>query len=317
MEKKQLFQYGAHAAAALKPDGMGRSGPLCRALKADLARIKEKELLLFRRTVRSQPAEWLLDNSWLARREGTEAAAAFRRAGRMRKADQTLWLMGLARAFVQSGEEIDGAGMAAFLAGTQSVFPFTEQELSLWICAIRLALVERVAALCPQIEAESAPEERREEEGKLSATLGALFSALKYLAAADLSDVLEEASLVESLLRQDPAGIYTKMDDDTRRRYRYQVCRLAKKHGISEAEGAGRVLSMAMEAEGEKRHVGYFLFRRPLGGPPDTHSSALYFTAFLAVTLAVTLFLGFTLRSGLVTLLLLLPISDIVKNCAD
>ena len=263
-------------------------------------------------------AEWLLDNWYLAQREGLDGAAAFRRAGALPAAEGGAAVMALARAAVEAGA-LDVEGIAVFLAAVQAARPMEEKELSLFVPALKGALTERLARLCqgltetlPKADADGAP-----EGDGLAASLEGVFTALRLLAGANLGPVLEEASQVERLLRQDPAGVYPKMDEVCRARYRHEVCRQARRSGRTEREMAEQLLLRARQGEGPRRHVGWYLFREPLGRPAHTARGTGYLAAVTLPTLFLVLLAGFTLHTPLVVALLLLPVSDLVKNSVD
>ena len=121
---------------------------------------------------------------------------------------------------------------------------------------------------------------------------------------------------MEAVLRQDPAGCYGSMEDATRRRYRGQVCRLARKSGMGEEETARRVLELSRQGAGAERHVGWFLFRRPLGRRKDTVRGVLRPAGPALCRPALR-------RSGSAAGQLggggccSFPLSDLVKNSAD
>ncbi len=89
---------------------------------------------------------------------------------------------------------------------------------------------------------------------------------------------VERASRTEAALRQDPAGVYSRMDLPTRDRYRVELKKLAKQAKLTEVDVANAALDSAEEAKASadsdlrKFHVGYYLvgpgtkeFRRKLG----------------------------------------------------
>ncbi|HEX7039652.1 MAG TPA: glucoamylase family protein [Trueperaceae bacterium] len=74
---------------------------------------------------------------------------------------------------------------------------------------------------------------------------------------------VEELSPVEAVLREDPAGVYRRMDFASRDHYRHAVARLAAAGGVPEHEVARRAVEAARsagpDAPSEARHVGYYL----------------------------------------------------------
>ncbi len=96
-------------------------------------------------------------------------------------------------------------------------------------------------------------------------SIGNSIGSLRLLAAVDWRDFVERMSLVEDLLRQEPAGVYAAMDFATRDHYRHAIERLARGSGRAEPEVARAVLAQAV-AHGQgaaavlpQAHVGYHL----------------------------------------------------------
>jgi cyclic beta-1,2-glucan synthetase len=85
--------------------------------------------------------------------------------------------------------------------------------------------------------------------------------SLRLLGSMDWREFVETLSAVEQALRQDPAGVYGKMDVATRDHYRHTIERLARASRRSEIEVAGEALALSGEsAQGRREHhVGYFL----------------------------------------------------------
>jgi cyclic beta-1,2-glucan synthetase len=89
--------------------------------------------------------------------------------------------------------------------------------------------------------------------------------SLRLLAATDWHAFVEAQSVVERTLREDPAGVYGKMDFATRDNYRHLLEKIAVSSGLAEEQVAQRCLELAREAaardEGDERatHVGYYL----------------------------------------------------------
>lgn len=254
--------------------------------------------------------EWLLDNAYLARREGMSAREELKRRKRLRSAGGKSYLRAAADALAQAFPTVEREPLLQFLAGLQKTMPFTEEELSLFLSAIKGALCRRLALLCPVLERDP------EREG-LSQELEGIFTGLRTLSTANLFSLLERTSPVEQILEQDPAGTYSGMDEATRARYRQQICLLARRHGLEERQAAQKALDLAREGRGQEKHVGWFLFRCPLGEKEKESSGALYVSLILLPTLFLALLLGFLLESWLLFFLLLLPTSDLMKNLVD
>lgn len=105
-------------------------------------------------------------------------------------------------------------------------------------------------------------------------SIGNSIGSLRFLGAADWRSFVESISVVEQALRQDPAGVYHRMDFATRDHYRHAVEDVAKRSGIPEVDVAGIAVELALAAkasragDGEavhtkrRAHVGYFLVDR-------------------------------------------------------
>ncbi len=315
MDDAHLKNYAANAARELKPRGTVSCRALSRAVGRSLKQIcRTREALnLWSASQTSLPGgvEWLLDNHYLAVREGERTRAALKGGGPLRAVEQgSALLESCVRGMLWAVPGLDQEKLALYLEGFQSVCPLTERELSLLVPALSGALVEQLAELCGGLEAF--------KEGRVCPEeIGAVFTALRALSGAEWGTVLEGASQVERVLRQDPSGHYSRMDEDTRRRYRQRVCQLAKKQGLGEEETARHALELARTGRGAKNHVGWYLYREPLGKPERSRSGVSYGLTVTGLSLAAALALWRAAGTPLAAVLLILPLSDIVKNVLD
>lgn len=253
-------------------------------------------------------AEWLLDNAYLVRREGAAAVEDLARGKRLRRAGEDSYVQKAAAVLAENAPALSPEAIAQYLSGLQETIPLTEEELSLFLPALKGELCRYLARLCSRLGGEK-------QEGTLAKTIGECFTGLRTLSTAHYAPILEEASAVEQLLRKDPAGVYAHMDEATRARYRTRVCQLARKRGIGEADAARRALELAQN--GKENHVGWYLFHCPLGEEEKRFSGTVYVSAILMPTLCIALWMGFVLESWLLVFLLLLPLSDLIKNIVD
>jgi cyclic beta-1,2-glucan synthetase len=90
--------------------------------------------------------------------------------------------------------------------------------------------------------------------------------SLRLLGAMDWREFVETLSTVEHTLRDDPLGVYARMDFSTRDAYRHAVERIARKSLASEADVARAAVELAGATPSEcepdithRRHVGYYL----------------------------------------------------------
>ena len=102
----------------------------------------------------------------------------------------------------------------------------------------------------------------------------AILHSLRRLGQVEWRRVLEPLIAFDAVLRQDPAGVFAKMEDETRNIYQLRVAELAKNADTNEVETARIALDLARAAElaGDadprralrKMHIGYYLFAEGL-----------------------------------------------------
>ena len=94
--------------------------------------------------------------------------------------------------------------------------------------------------------------------------------SLRLLSATDWREFVESLSLVEQVLREDPAAVYASMDFATRDHYRHVVERLSRNSANSEEAVARAALELAKAnvladpARGVAGHVGFYLIDQGL-----------------------------------------------------
>jgi cellobiose phosphorylase len=125
-------------------------------------------------------------------------------------------------------------------------------------------------------------ETQKQASGQVS--IANSIGSLRFLGAMDWREFVETMSGVEQKLREDPGGVYGKMDFATRDRYRHAVEKTAKASGLSESEVARKAIQLAHEGAagtlpddasgadaGRISHVGYYLIGKGL--PRLEHSA--------------------------------------------
>jgi len=96
-------------------------------------------------------------------------------------------------------------------------------------------------------------------------TVANSITSLRAIARLDWQGFVESQSVVEQVLREDPAGVHALMTFETRDRYRHVVERIAKRTRLAEADVARAALALAREAaertpdDPRPAHVGYYL----------------------------------------------------------
>ena len=314
IDEEHLEQYAENLARGIHVEGVTGGKSAAAALRRTLRRLDAlyDVLALKWQDIPSMPGavRWLLDNRWLFRREGLAAARELAAAQRLRFAAGGTVLETLCAALVVSGRgALDDARIARFLRGFQRALVLEREELSLLISGLKGAVLCAAESLYRAM-ADGSEEDRADEAARY-------ITALRELDARDLRAILEAADAVEQTLLADPSGVYPRMAERSRADYRLRLSALARRRGIPEHATARRVLLLAEEGRGARRHVGWWLLREVLGEAPKARRGGGYIAVNLLLTLFLSLSAGFAVRSAAAALLLLIPISELVKQAVD
>ena len=112
---------------------------------------------------------------------------------------------------------------------------------------------------------QSETQEQAGDQVSISNTIG----SLRFLGSMDWREFVETMSVVEQKLREDPGGLYGRMDFATRDRYRHVVEEIAKGSPLSEGDVARKAIQLAHEGtagapagsgdDDRAAHVGFYL----------------------------------------------------------
>jgi cyclic beta-1,2-glucan synthetase len=187
------------------------------------------------------------------------------------------------------------------------------KELWALVPVLKLVLLEQIAIRGSQLIANPSG----------AYDVGVCVRSLREVAQASWKDLLEPLILPDHILREDPAGAYSRMDLDSRDLYRNKLIEIAERSDVSEMQVAQEVLDLARQAQKQEQtdprvtlrcsHVGYYLLaegttllHRRVGFRPTLYhriSSLLrrypdefYLTTIQLITLAI--------MSGIVLLLI-------------
>jgi len=209
------------------------------------ARKGQAERILARATgAPEEMRRWLLDNARVLRtaeKQAHEFEAALRQFPvACISAGQEPRIALVARAYLDSaGLRFEEESCASFLAG------FEEQS------ALEMA---EIWALRPALQHEILNRLETAESGWPE-----LITSLRHIGEAVWKDLFESVSLVHRILERDPVGAYSRMDFDSRDRYRTALAQVAKYSPHSEVEVAEAAIDLACSATGRRAHVGYYL----------------------------------------------------------
>jgi cyclic beta-1,2-glucan synthetase len=134
--------------------------------------------------------------------------------------------------------------------------------LALPLTWIEQRLAESGLTIDQLVQAEN--QQQAADQVSISNSIG----SLRMLGAMDWRDFVETMSVVEQTLREDPAGVYGRMDFATRDRYRHATENLAKKGRFTEVEVARQAVELAKAGmagkAGRSGHVGFYLIDKGL-----------------------------------------------------
>lgn len=161
---------------------------------------------------------------------------------------------------------------SAFVAELARRLQGQSSALALPLTWIEQQLAESGLTIEQSIQAEN--QQQAADQVSISNSIG----SLRFLGAMDWRELVEEQSVVEQTLLDDPGGIYGRMDFATRDRYRHVVEKIAKTSRSSEGEVARHAIELAKEGaalrpdSGQARpidseraaHVGFYLVDRGL-----------------------------------------------------
>lgn len=170
--------------------------------------------------------------------------------------------------------------------------------------------------------------------------------SLRLLGSLDWGEFVEEHSVVEQVLREDPTGTYPDMDFFTRDRYRHVIEHIAARSKFSEYEIARIAIKLSQDHEDRsderKRHVGYYLIddglrqtrrqarmRVPLSkqikNRAQRNAFPIYVLSVCALTALMTFAIVFNVRhytfqpavTCIVAALALIATSELAKSLVD
>ena len=255
----RLLAAGATSAFAGGPRVVDRLDGPARALESALRRLGEGGPGADR-----PAAEWLLDNYYIVERAvrlvREEFPPAFeRRLPRSAAGDLSGLpvVYALAREIVTaSPHQVEVETIARLVEEFQTVRPLSMAEAWALPVLLRIVLIESLAdavALALPIEGPSG-------DTPADQSVAACIRSLRTLETSDWKAFFEEVSATERILREDPAGVYARMDFDTRDRYRKAVEELAGRSDWSEEAVAREAVRRSSEGMGGRSgHVGYHL----------------------------------------------------------
>lgn len=306
IDDEKLYDYAANTAkliSSLKEDGGFTAAAV---IKKAYRSVKKCHDEICRRysSVPAPPrsCDWIMDNFYMVQREYASVLPSVLRASHIRACTEGIIPLHICRALLLcSSGKVTEKRMSLFLDGFQSVLVLRRSELELIPAMLPAAIIISLSEILCEMRSSSDPD-------GYAADLEALFSTLRLFSVIDMAKLISKADVPDKILRSDPTGEYGKMDSGTRQAYLRRLQHLAEKAGVDEHIYAA---SLAEKAKERKVHIGTLLFDKKDSG------GGLYICANILLTLFIALIAGFAYHSFLSALLLILPVSELVKALID
>lgn len=231
----------------------------------------ESELYRLRSDEPSSDLRWLYDNFRLIRTDLESVRDALRPLSRLPavrtpQEESVPRVIVLARSLLAATHNrLDEKVFSAFVIAVEETEPLRLAELGGMLDGLKVALLEQVADLGPKALAAF----RAEGKNAPGFSIGEIITSLRFIGQRDWRSILEPLSVVHRMLLEDPAGVYGRMDFESREQYRLRVAKIAAHSDIDELALARLTVRMAREAIIEPdaseavrqrlRHAGYYL----------------------------------------------------------
>ncbi len=174
----------------------------------------------------------------------------------------------------EAGEDALGETLRSFVGTTHALTP---TFVTRFLTRLRLARGSFPPLLWLEswmddegLSAEEASARSTQRSAMTQIVMANSITSLRAIARRDWRTFVERQSVMERVLRADPAGCYAEQTFATRDHYRHVVESIAKRRSLSESDVANVVLDMARDASklhgsrAREAHVGYYLVDRGL-----------------------------------------------------
>src|SRR5579863_1295036 len=237
----------------------------CRNLSKALKPLLRKLDVPLPGTPVSDDSRWLHDNVYLLISEfegASETLKLRRKTPHVRTPSGAIVprVSALAEGFlVATAYQFSEKTFNSFIEAFQQQTVLNTKELWALVPVLKLVLLEQIAVRGAQVSANPTG----------AYDVGVCVRSLRDVAQASWKDILEPLILPDHILRQDPAGAYSRMDLDSRDLYRNKLVEIAERADITEMQVAQEVLALARQAQQQVQadprvslrcsHVGYYL----------------------------------------------------------
>ena len=173
----------------------------------------------------------------------------------------------------------------------------------------------------------------------LKILVGNSIKSIKAINRINIGEILETISQTEKMMNDDPAKVYSNMDEETKSEYRNIIQRLSKKAKVSEMYIVQNILKLASKYKDEKRqtlkkklHIGYYIidegldelkeiiFEKKYKRLNNNQKSRLYIASIISGTFFIDFFVGLLIYIKTLNIvywysffiLMFIPISEII-----
>ena len=307
IENEGLKEYAAASARLLHPEGECTGASAAAALRQDyrdIRRCHEEAQKRYGRLSSPPPEwEWILDNWYMVQREYQAVVTRLDRAKHLRRCRDGLMVSALCRTMLLSGRgKLTEERLRLYLEGFETVTVLKMSELEILAAALSAAVISGIAAVCRGMRravANAQPQQALEE----------LFTSLRLFSVLDMEKLIGDVNVTDSILSTELTGDYPRMDSGTRRAYLKRVEKLARRERSEEHIYARKLVKKARE---QGCHVGFFLFEQQ-----SDLAESCYIGANVLLSFFISFLTAYLCGSVFPALLLLLPVSELVKSFLD
>jgi cyclic beta-1,2-glucan synthetase len=238
----------------------------CRKLKTAFQPLLASAEAAVRVHPASDDLHWFCDNDQLIYSQLRTVATELKQPKQLphvrgRKEEVVPRVLALAQTLLDlTANRFRGTTFTAFFQAFQENTVLELEELTAAVPAMKLVLLERIAARCRRLLDDPAGQ---------SYGVGVCVRSLRDITHTPWNDVLEPLVLFDAILRRDPSGAYLGMDSESRNLYRKELAKIARGSDLTEMEVAGEALLLAEQALARtnpdprsklrQSHIGYYL----------------------------------------------------------
>ena len=252
-------------------------------------------------TCKESTDQWLCDNYYIIEKESKQVLTDIKKFMKLPGHSGLEDMYKAAeKVFCEVMPPVDNENTAFFLSKLSQSFAPGENQYAFFTTALKACFITLAWRSC------TAPG----NEQHISYAIKG-FNAIPSL---DIDSIICQSSHVEKILLQDPAGIYSLMDSESRSYYRHLISKISAKNKTKETEEAKKALEKSKAAAKlPELHIGYGIVNHPAITNPKRNRGklTLILQAFLPILAA--LLAGLWCKNLWLTLVFYLPFWEILR----